>query len=289
MRGGGAPGEADVGCSITDSKEVWGLPLGGICIWLLPGLLSELGTAGVTWGSVRWWLISTRWVLWLTHHHPDNRSLFTLADKCFSCDRLRLCYMRWELPDSLICFCRERKCVSPMWPIFLCFLTSVMLMQCVLVSLLNNEWLKHYRDPSVDWVEHYCDNAFCTLFQWQRVTSFQNLWKNVELVCFLINKLKNQVYNFSESLPFRQSCSANKESLWLYLCQCVLFFLFWLFSAMPSFDPQSSWNYLDLASSAVLSYDLKDGHDFLFCISGMCNIFSKIRKNIWALEWAYFE
>ena len=36
-RGGGQCG------SITDSKEVWGVPSGGICIWLLPpyGLLSE--------------------------------------------------------------------------------------------------------------------------------------------------------------------------------------------------------------------------------------------------------
>ena len=47
----------------------------------------------------------------------------------------RYCVTRVELADWLICFGRERKCVSLMWPISLCSLTSVMLVKCVSAAL----------------------------------------------------------------------------------------------------------------------------------------------------------
>ena len=83
---------------------------------------------GVPWGSVRWSPISTRWVLGPVTLLPTlwQQEFVYLEWHIFQVwpEDIVLHALNW-LTDSSALAGRERKCVSLMWPISLCSLTSV--------------------------------------------------------------------------------------------------------------------------------------------------------------------
>ena len=137
------------------------MPLGVICIWMLPRLLSEIVQAFsevVTWGSVRWWLIHSWWVSWPPPWQQEfGVNCWHLTSACSASHWWILCYKRLADADSLIYLPLEgaQVCLTlPLWPISSCSLRH----KCDAECLSSHQFLKE------EWVKHKCDVSLVYYF-----------------------------------------------------------------------------------------------------------------------------
>ena len=137
------------------------MPLGVICIWMLPRLLSEIVQAFsevVTWGSVRWWLIHSWWVSWPPPWQQEfGVNCWHLTSACSASRWWILCYKRLADADSLIYLPLEgaQVCLTlPLWPISSCSLRH----KCDAECLSSHQFLKE------EWVKHKCDVSLVYYF-----------------------------------------------------------------------------------------------------------------------------